>query len=59
MAGYGKNNILTETKLGRLRLIGDDISELAPGVPMMAPRVGIVSSMQANAALEVLLGESK
>ena len=59
MAGYGKNNILTETKLERLRLIGDDISEVAPGVPLMAPRVGIVSSMQANAALEVLLGEWK
>ena len=59
MAGYGKNNTLTETKLGRLRLMGDDISEVAPGVPLMAPRVGIVSSMQANAALEVLLGEWK
>ena len=59
MAGYGKNSILTETKLGRLRLMGDDISEVAPGVPLMAPRVGIVSSMQANAALEILLGEWK
>ncbi len=59
MAGYGKNSILTETKLGRLRLLGDDISEVSPGVPLMAPRVGIVANMQANAALEILLGEWK
>lgn len=57
MAGYGKNSIITETKLGRLRLMGDDISEVNTGVPLMAPRVSIVSSMQANAALEVLLGD--
>jgi sulfur carrier protein ThiS adenylyltransferase len=56
MAGYGKNSIITEKKLGRLSLIGDDISEVKPGIPLMAPRVWIVSSMQANAALEVLLG---
>lgn len=56
MAGYGKNSIITEKKMGRLRLLGDDISEVKPGVPLMAPRVSIVSSMQANAALEILLG---
>ena len=59
MAGYGKNNIITEDGTGRLRIIGDGISEVAPGVPLMAPRVGIVSSMQVNAALEILLGEWK
>ncbi|MEA1910396.1 MAG: sulfur carrier protein ThiS adenylyltransferase ThiF [Spirochaetota bacterium] len=59
IAGYGKNSIITEKKLGRLRLIGDDIFEVKPSVPLMAPRVNIVSSMQANAALEVLLGEWK
>ncbi len=57
IAGYGKNSIITETKLGRLRLMGDNISEVKTGVPLMAPRVGIVSSMQANSALEILLGE--
>ena len=59
MAGYGKNSIITESKMGRLRIMGDDISEVAPGVPLMAPRVGIVANMQANAALEILLGEWK
>ena len=59
MAGYGKNSIITESLIGRLRIMGDDISEVAPGVPLMAPRVGIVANMQANAALEVLLGEWK
>ena len=57
MAGYGGNSIITEKRFGRLRLMGDDISEVQSGVPLMAPRVNIVSSMQANAALEVLLGE--
>lgn len=59
MAGYGKNSIITESGTGRLRIIGDGISEVAPGIPLMAPRVGIVSSMQVNAALEILLGEWK
>lgn len=59
IAGYGKNSIITESKIGRLRIMGDDISEVAPGVPLMAPRVGIVANMQANAALEILLGEWK
>lgn len=59
MAGYGKNSILTESIMGRLRIMGDNISEAALGVPLMAPRVGIVANMQANAALEILLGEWK
>ena len=59
MAGYGKNSIITESRFGRLRIMGDDISEVSPGVPLMAPRVGIVANMQANAALEILLGEWK
>ncbi len=57
MAGYGKNSIITESIIGRLRIMGDDISEVAIGVPLMAPRVGIVANMQANAALEILLEE--
>ena len=59
MAGYGKNSIITEAIMGRLRIMGDNISEVAPGVPLMAPRVCIVANMQANAALEILLGEWK
>lgn len=59
MAGYGKNYMITEKTFGRLRLMGDDISEVSPGIPLMAPRVGIVSCMQSNSALEVLLGEWK
>lgn len=57
LAGYGKNSIITESIIGRLRIMGDDISEVEDGVPLMAPRVGIVANMQANAALEILLGE--
>jgi len=57
MAGYGKNNTIRENSFPRLRILGDGETEALPGVPLMAPRVGVVSCMQANAALEILLGE--
>ena len=57
VAGYGKNSAIIELETGRLRIMGDGVSEALPGIPLMAPRVGIISHMQANAALEILLGE--
>ncbi len=59
MAGYGKNSTIIESGSGRLRIMGDGVSEVAPGIPLMAPRVSIVANMQVNAALEILLGEWK
>ncbi len=40
-------------------MLGDGVSEVTPGVILMAPRVGIVSGVQVNAALEILPGEWK
>ena len=40
-------------------MMGDGVSEAAPGIPLMAPQVGIVTSMPVNAALEILPGEWK
>ena len=56
MAGYGANNLLRTRKAGNLYLCGDEQSEAGPGFGLMAPRVGMAACMQANQALEILLG---
>lgn len=58
MAGYGDNSTIHEKRFERLRIIGDGMTEALPGIPLMAPRVAVVSNMQANAALEIILGEN-
>jgi len=55
MAGWGRTNILSSQKIDNLYICGDGISEVGPGMPPLAPRVGIVAHMQANAVLEILL----
>ena len=58
MAGYGSaNSIRTERIRRNLYLVGDQVSAAAPGSGLMAPRVGIAASHQANAVLCLLLGE--
>ncbi|NOY80141.1 MAG: sulfur carrier protein ThiS adenylyltransferase ThiF [Kiritimatiellaeota bacterium] len=58
LAGYGPSNrIRTRRVLPNLYLVGDEESEARPGVGLMAPRVGIAASHQANAVLRLLLGE--
>ena len=58
MAGYGSNNCITTRQVSqRLYIIGDSVSEAAPGNGLMAPRVGIAASHQANQVIRVLLGE--
>ncbi len=57
MGGFGKNGEIRERKLGDLTVIGDEKTAVADGVPLLAPRVGIVAHMQANAVLELLLAE--
>ena len=37
-------------------LIGDDVSEAQPGSGLMSPRVSVAAGMQANVALNILLG---
>ena len=55
MAGYGNNNLLRTEQSGNLYICGDQQNEVSDDNPPLAPRVGIVSMMQANQALEILL----
>jgi len=55
MAGWGKSNILTQKTYDKLIICGDESIEIADNCPPLAPRVGIVANMQANAVLEILL----
>ena len=58
MAGYGPaNSVTTRRAFGNLYLCGDGETAAAPGVGLMAPRVGIAAHHQANAVLRLLLGE--
>jgi sulfur carrier protein ThiS adenylyltransferase len=58
LAGYGPNNaIITRRVADRLYLVGDDVSEARPGSGLMAPRVGIAASHQANQVVRIILGE--
>ena len=57
LAGYGPaNRIRTRRLLGNLYLVGDEETGARPGMGLMAPRVGIAASHQANAVLRLLLG---
>jgi sulfur carrier protein ThiS adenylyltransferase len=57
LAGYGPaNRIRTRRLLGNLYLVGDEETGARPGLGLMAPRVGIAASHQANAVLRLLLG---
>jgi len=55
VAGFGSTEEIRVTKVGRLVVIGDGHSSVAPDNYCIAPRVGIVAFMQANVVLEILL----
>ena len=55
MAGWGMNNTIHCRKADNLYICGDEISEIGPELPPIAPRVGMVANMQANVVLENLL----
>jgi len=59
MAGYGMNDSIHVRRADNLYICGDEISEIAPDLPPIAPRVGIVANMQANVVLELLLAGRK
>jgi sulfur carrier protein ThiS adenylyltransferase len=60
LAGFGSNNSIATRKVtDRLYMIGDKISEAAPGNGLMAPRVGIAASHQANQVVRLILGENE
>ncbi len=56
VAGYGDNDALHTRRSGRLFICGDEKTEAAPGMGLMAPRVGAVAHLQANQVMEILLG---
>ena len=56
MAGWGMNNSIHCRKADNIYICGDEVSEIGPGLPPIAPRVGMVANMQANVVLEILLG---
>lgn len=55
MAGFGGNNLIRTEQHGNLYICGDQQSEVSDDQPPLAPRVGVVSMMQANQVLEILL----
>jgi sulfur carrier protein ThiS adenylyltransferase len=55
MAGWGKNDLIHCRQIGKMFICGDEVSEIDVELPPIAPRVGIVSNMQANVVLEILL----
>ena len=58
MAGHGPGNAVRVHRMGRgFVLVGDLTTGAAPGMGLMAPRVGIAACQQANAVLRILLGE--
>jgi sulfur carrier protein ThiS adenylyltransferase len=55
MAGWGNNEAIHCRRVDKMFICGDEVSEIAPELPAIAPRVGMVANMQANVALEILL----
>lgn len=56
LAGFGSNNSIATRKVtSRLYMVGDNISEAEPGNGLMAPRVGIAASHQANQVVRLIL----
>jgi sulfur carrier protein ThiS adenylyltransferase len=58
MAGWGMNDSIHCRRIDNLYICGDEQTEIGPDMPPIAPRVGMVSNMQANVALEILLAKS-
>ena len=55
MAGYGNTESIRLLRSGNLFICGDGTSEASEWLPPVAPRVGIVSNMMADAGITVLL----
>jgi len=56
MAGWGRIELLKVVQSDNLYICGDEESEASEENPPLAPRVNIVSNMQADKVLELLLG---
>ncbi|MDP4281812.1 MAG: sulfur carrier protein ThiS adenylyltransferase ThiF [Bacteroidota bacterium] len=57
VAGWGHNETIRFRKTGNIIICGDENTEVGPDMPPMAPRVGIVANMEANAVMEILLAD--
>lgn len=55
LAGWGKTDLIKVHRSGNLIVCGDEISEISETTILTAPRVGIVSNIEANEVLEVLM----
>jgi sulfur carrier protein ThiS adenylyltransferase len=56
MAGWGNNESIKCRKIDDfLYVCGDESTEVSEEIPPMAPRVGIVSHMQANVVIDILM----
>lgn len=56
LAGYGPEETIGVKKMGRnIYIVGDLETGAKPGCGLMAPRVGIAASMQANLALRLIV----
>lgn len=56
LAGWGRTNEMQALRSGKLTVVGDQRTEVSPTRPPLAPRVFIAAGMEANEALEILLG---
>jgi len=57
LAGVGNNNSIDTMQSGNLYVVGDQSSELQPGISPVSARVAVVANMQANLSLELLLAK--
>jgi sulfur carrier protein ThiS adenylyltransferase len=59
MAGYGESDSIRLRSSGNLYICGDESSEIGIELPALAPRVGMVANMMANAGIGLLLKSAK
>ena len=55
LAGWGNSDKLRVTRSGNLYICGDETSEVSEEFPPLSPKVKIVSNLQADLVLEILL----
>jgi sulfur carrier protein ThiS adenylyltransferase len=59
LAGWGGADMLRTIRSGSLYICGDETSEVSDENPPLAPKVNIVSNLQADTVLGIILSENK
>jgi sulfur carrier protein ThiS adenylyltransferase len=59
LAGWGGADMLRTIRSGSLYICGDETSEVSDENPPLAPKVNIVSNLQADTVLGILLGDKQ